>query len=152
MRPPHRDCEREDEIVVLAGSGAEGEVPDRGELDPKVLQLADQRLGLRQLLLDLQPAFVQQCLEPRDERQFRDAADRAFPGLGDPRCDQHAERRNPEIGKHVENRPPDTGKVDHQLGSSRQFAEQPPDMRDDPGIRGAKRQAFPAVGVDRWEG
>ena len=63
MRAPHGDCQREDEIVVFAGPGVEGEVSYWGELDPELLQLAHQRLGFRQLFLDLEPAFVQHSRE-----------------------------------------------------------------------------------------
>src|SRR5690242_1813806 len=57
IRAPDRDCERENEIIVFAGPGVEGEVSCISEINPELLQLAH---GFRQLFLDLQPAFVQQ--------------------------------------------------------------------------------------------
>ena len=76
MGAPHRDRERKNEVVVFSGPGVEGQMPGRGEFNTETLQFADQGLGFRQLLLDFQPAFVQQGLQPRNERQLRHAADR----------------------------------------------------------------------------
>src|SRR5882724_8552441 len=46
VRVPHGDGERQHEIVMPAAAGVEGQMAGRGELDPEILQLADQRLGL----------------------------------------------------------------------------------------------------------
>src|SRR6266851_4398054 len=96
---PDRNRERQDEVIVFAGPGVEGQMAGRGELDPEVLQLADQRLGLGQLLLDLQLPLMQQRLQPADERQLRHAAGRAVARLDCTPGDQHADRRDAGIGR-----------------------------------------------------
>ena len=104
---------------MFSGPGVEGQMPGRGEFNTETLQFADQGLGFRQLLLDFQPAFVQQGLQPRNERQLRHAADRTVTRVGCPSRDQHAQRRNPRIGEHLKNGLPHARNIDHQLGSNR---------------------------------
>jgi hypothetical protein len=90
------------------------------ELDPEILKLADQRLGLGQIAQNLQPPLVQQCLQPAHQGKLRDTAGHPVAHLGGSGSDQHAERRNAGIDEHVENRPPDAGEIDDELSSSRQ--------------------------------
>jgi hypothetical protein len=63
----------------------------RREFNPKILQLADQGFGFHEFAQDL-PAFVQQGLQLRNERQLRHAADRPIAGLARTGCDQHFQR------------------------------------------------------------
>src|SRR6266481_1812581 len=111
------------------------------ELNPKILQLANQRLGLGQLLLDLQPPLVQQRLQPADERQLRHAADHAAARLDRTPGDQHPDRRDAGIGEEIEYRSADARAVDDELRVGH-LAEQPPDMGDDAGIGCAQRHAL----------
>src|SRR6266851_3771216 len=138
---PDRNRERQDEVIVFAGPGVEGQMAGRGELDPEVLQLADQRLGLGQLLLDLQLPLMQQRLQPADERQLRHAADRAVGRLDRTPGDQHADWRDAGIGEEIKHRSANTRVVDDELRVG-QLSEQPPDMGDDAGIGRAQRPAL----------
>src|SRR5215469_14291057 len=142
MGPPHRDGEGENQVVVFARTSVEGQMTGRGVFNTEILQLADQCLRFCELALDLEPPLVQQGLQARNQRQFRHAADRAVPRLCRPGSDQDAQRRDSGMGEHLENGLPNAGNVDHQLGSSRQFAKQPPDMGDNPGVRGPERHAL----------
>jgi hypothetical protein len=67
---PHRDCERKNQVIVLACSGIEGQLTGWTEFNPKILQFPDERFGFRELAQDLEPAFVQQGLQSRNERQL----------------------------------------------------------------------------------
>src|SRR5262249_31777232 len=51
---PHRDGERENEIVVLAGSRVERQVTSGGKLDTEILELPDQCLGFVEFAVDLE--------------------------------------------------------------------------------------------------
>src|SRR4029077_4091592 len=148
---PHGNCEGKDQVIVLAGSGIEGQMAGNVDFNPKILQFADQGFGFREFAQDLEPAFVQQGLQSRNERQLRHTADWSVAGLGCTGCDQHAQRRNARIDEHVEDGAPNPGEVDHQLGSGRQLVEQPSDMGDDAGVGGTERHALEVSDLeDRW--
>jgi hypothetical protein len=51
--PPHRNCKRKDQVIVLAGSGIEGQMTGSSEFNPKILQFPDQGFGFREFAQDL---------------------------------------------------------------------------------------------------
>src|SRR5271166_96980 len=121
-----------------AGPGIEGQRTGGGERAPEILQLADQGLGFREVLVDLQAALMQKDLQSADQREFRHAVNKPFVRLGRTAGNQHTDRADTGDPEHVENRPADPSIIDHQLGAG-QPTEQTADMRDNAGIWRAQR-------------
>jgi hypothetical protein len=67
---PHCDGERENEIVMFAGSGIEGQMTGSSEFNPKILQFPDEGFGFRELAQDLEPPLVQQGLQRETSVSF----------------------------------------------------------------------------------
>src|SRR5271165_3166640 len=121
-----------------AGPGIEGQRTGGGERAPEILQLADQGLGFREVLVDLQAALMQKDLQSADQREFRHAVNKPFVRLGRTAGNQHTDRADTGDPEHVENRSADPSIIDHQLGVG-QPTEQTAEMRDNAGIWRAER-------------
>ena len=89
-----------------AGPCIEGQYTGDGERAPEIVQLADQGLGFREVLVDLQ-APMQKDLQSADQREFRHAVNKPFVRLGRTAGNQHADRADTGDPEHIENRSAD---------------------------------------------